>query len=480
MDSVMRGINDFMLAYFFVINLIYTLLLVISVRESQQLDRRMAFGGYDVILRSPLTLPVSVLMPAYNEETTIVQAVQSLRLQKYGEFEIVVIDDGPTDSTLERLVAAFALEKVDRPVRLTLPCGRLRGVYISRRVANLVVVSKENGGKADALNAGVNAARFPLVCAIDADALLERDALLRVVKPFMDRPRETVASSGIVRVANGCTVTDGTVKEVHAPRNHLAALQVVEYLRAFLTSRTGWSRLRSLFVISGAFGVFKKDAVLQAGGYHTDTVGEDMDLVLRLHRLYRERGERYRIVFLPDPVVWTEAPEDLRTLRRQRNRWHRGLLECLWASRRMVGRPKYGPVGLFGLPYNLVFEALGPLLELGGYAILAVSIVSGVVDLHFVVLFFLLAVGYGVFLSVAAVLLDQSRAGGSFARRDLARLLLFTLVENFGYRQLQTVWRVQATIDFLRKKRGWGEMRRIGFERDAQPAERIWTRSAEG
>jgi cellulose synthase/poly-beta-1,6-N-acetylglucosamine synthase-like glycosyltransferase len=254
----------------------------------------------------------------------------------------------------------------------------------------------------------------------------------------------------------------------------------VEYLRAFLTSRTGWSRLRSLFVISGAFGVFKKDAVLQAGGYHTDTVGEDMDLVLRLHRLYRERGERYRIVFLPDPVVWTEAPEDLRTLRRQRNRWHRGLLECLWASRRMIGRPKYGPVGLFGLPYNLVFEALGPLLELGGYAILAVSIVSGVVDLHFVVLFFLLAVGYGVFLSVAAVLLDQSRAGGSFARRDLARLLLFTLVENFGYRQLQTVWRVQATIDFLRKKRGWGEMRRIGFERDAQPAERIWTRSAEG
>jgi len=480
MDSVMRGINDFMLAYFFVINLIYTLLLVISVRESQQLDRRMAFGGYDVILRSPLTLPVSVLMPAYNEETTIVQAVQSLRLQKYGEFEIVVIDDGSTDSTLDRLVAAFALERVDRPVRLTLPCGRLRGVYISRRVANLVVVSKENGGKADALNAGVNAARFPLVCAIDADALLERDALLRVVKPFMDRPRETVASSGIVRVANGCTVTDGTVKEVHAPRNHLAALQVVEYLRAFLTSRTGWSRLRSLFVISGAFGVFKKDAVLQAGGYHTDTVGEDMDLVLRLHRLYRERGERYRIVFLPDPVVWTEAPEDLRTLRRQRNRWHRGLLECLWASRSMVGRPKYGPVGLFGLPYNLIFEALGPLLELGGYVILAVSIVSGVVDLHFVVLFFLLAVGYGVFLSVAAVLLDHSRAGGSFARRDLARLLLFTLVENFGYRQLQTVWRVQATIDFLRKKQGWGEMRRIGFERGAQPAERIWTRSAEG
>jgi cellulose synthase/poly-beta-1,6-N-acetylglucosamine synthase-like glycosyltransferase len=480
MASVMHGINDTVLAYFFAINLVYTLLLVISVRESGQHGRRMGFGGYDVILRSPLTLPISVLMPAYNEESTIVQAVQALRLQKYGEFEIVVIDDGSTDSTLVRLVEAFALEKVGRPLRLTLPCRRLRAVYISRQVANLTVVAKENGGKADALNAGVNAARFPLFCAIDADAILERDALLRVVKPFMDRPRETVASSGIVRVVNGCTVRDGTVTEVRAPRNHLAVLQVVEYLRAFLTSRTGWSRIRSLFVISGAFGVFKKEAVLEVGGYRTETVGEDMDLVLRLHRLYRERRERYRIVFIPDPVVWTEAPENLRTLRRQRNRWHRGLLECLWASRRMVGRSKYGPVGLFGLPYNLVFEAVGPLVEVSGYAILVVSIALGVVSIRFVVLFFLLAVGYGVFLSVAAVLLDQARVGRGFARRDLARLLLFTVVENFGYRQLQALWRAQATVDFLRKKKGWGEMRRIGFESGPQPREQARTQSANG
>ena len=480
MDSLIRAINDIVLAYFFAINLVYTLLLIISVRESRQHGRRVGFGGYEVILRSPLTLPVSVLMPAYNEECTIVQAVQALRLQKYGEFEIVVIDDGSTDSTLERLVEAFDLEKVDRPLRLTLPCRRLQAVYISRRVANLVVVTKENGGKADALNAGVNAARFPLLCAIDADAILERDALLRVVKPFMDRPRETVATSGIVRVVNGCTVRDGTVTQVRAPRNHLAVLQVVEYLRAFLTSRSGWSRIRSLFVISGAFGVFKKEAVLQVGGYRTDTVGEDMDLVLRLHQMYRDRQERYRIVFIPDPVVWTEAPEDLPTLRRQRNRWHRGLLECLWASRRMIGRPKYGPVGLFGLPYNLVFEALGPLVEVTGYAILVVSIAQGVVGIHFVVLFFLLAVGYGVFLSVAAVLLDQARVGRHGSRRDLARLLMFTVVENFGYRQLQAVWRAQATFDFLRKKRGWGEMRRRGFERGAQAAEKVRTQSAEG
>jgi hypothetical protein len=185
-------------------------------------------------------------------------------------------------------------------------------------------------------------------------------------------------------------------------------------------------------------------------------------------------------VFIPDPVVWTEAPEDLRTLRKQRNRWHRGLLECLWASRRMIGTPKYGPVGLFGLPYNLVFEALGPLIEVCGYAILAVSIALGIVDAHFVVLFFLLAVGYGVLLSVAAVMLDQARSRRNGTPRDVARLLLFTVVENFGYRQMQTIWRTQATIDFLRKKQGWGEMRRIGFESGAQARREARTQSANG
>jgi cellulose synthase/poly-beta-1,6-N-acetylglucosamine synthase-like glycosyltransferase len=478
MDAALRVINDIVLAYFLAVNFIYTLLLLLSVRETRQHGRRARFGGYDVILRSSLTLPVSVLMPAYNEESTIVQAVQALRTQKYGEFEIVVIDDGSTDSTLDRLIDAFRLEKVDRPIRLTLACGRLRGVYVSRSVDNLTVLAKENGGKADALNAGVDAARFPLVCAIDADAILEKDALLRVVKPFMDRPRETVASSGIVRVVNGCIVRDGTVREIRPPRTGLATLQVVEYLRAFLANRMGWSRLHSLFVISGAFGVFKKEAVLQVGGYRTDTVGEDMDLVLRLHGHYRDSRERYRIVFIPDPVVWTEAPETLVTLHRQRNRWHRGLLECLWASRRMMGRPKYGPVGLFGLPYNLVFEAIGPLVEVAGYAVLAVSIALGAVNVPFVVLFFLLAVGYGVFLSVAAILLDLARAEHYGSRRALGRLLVFALLESFGYRQLQAVWRVQATVDFLRKKQGWGEMRRLGFESGVRPSPRSETPSA--
>ncbi len=463
MSTFFTALNALVLVYFVAINLIYTSLLALSFVESRRHTRRIAFGGYDVILKSPLTLPITVLMPAYNEAETIVEAVNAMRLLEYGEFEIVVIDDGSKDETLARLIEAFSLTKIERPVRRTLPCAELRGVYSSPSVANLSVISKMNGGKADALNAGVNIARYPLFCAVDADAILEPDALLRVVKPFMERPRETIATSGIVRVANGCEVVDGRVVEVHTPPNRLALLQVAEYLRAFLANRTGWSRLRALFVISGAFGLFKKQAVIDAGGYRTDTVGEDMDLVLRLHRLFRDRRERYRIVFIPDPVVWTEVPEELGLLRRQRNRWHRGLLECLTRSRKMIGNPTYGPLGLLGLPYNFIFEAIGPLIEVAGYISLVVSIPLGYVSLDFVIMFFLLAVGYGVVLSIGAVLLDQSCDNRYRSGRDIRRLLLFTVLENFGYRQLQAFWRARATFDFFTKKKSWGEMRRKGF-----------------
>lgn len=463
MGTFFTIVNTIVLIYFLAINTIYTFLLGLSFLELRRQNRRISFGGYEVILKSPLTLPISILMPAYNEAETIVEAVNAMRLLEYGEFEIVVIDDGSKDETLARMTQAFSLTKVERPIRRTIPCAEIRGIYSSPSVANLIVVAKANGGKADALNAGIDVARYPLFCAVDADAILDPDALLRVVKPFMERPRETIATSGIVRVANGCRVVDGRVVEVRTPPNRLALLQVVEYLRAFLGNRTGWSRLQALFVISGAFGVFKKQAVIDVGGYRTNTVGEDMDLVLRLHKLYRRRKERYRIVYINDPVVWTEVPEDLRALRRQRNRWHRGLLECLTHHWRMIGNPRYGPVGLLGLPYNLVFEAIGPLIELAGYLALLITVLLGYARADFLIVFFLLAVGYGCLISVSAVMLDQSMTSRYRKPRDIRRLLIFTVLESFGYRQLQAVWRGRATLDFFTKKKSWGEMKRKGF-----------------
>jgi cellulose synthase/poly-beta-1,6-N-acetylglucosamine synthase-like glycosyltransferase len=339
-------------------------------------------------------------------------------------------------------------------------------VYVSRRLPNLVVLSKENGGcKADALNAGINAARYPLVCLTDADAILEKDALLRVVRPFLERPRETVAVGGTVRIVNGCTVTDGRISRIGAPRNLLAAIQVVEYMRAFIASRTAWSKLGGLFLISGAFGVFRRDALVEVGGFNPRAIGEDMELVLRMHRTFRAQKRRFRIVFVPDPVVWTEAPESLKGLRSQRKRWHRGLLQCLWWNRDMVLRPSQGAVGMLGLPYLWLFEAGGTVMEVLGYLVIIVSAVTGRLNPEFLALFVLLAMAYGVALSVSALVMDDARSRHSQSVADVAWLLCCTVVENFGYRQLLALWRLAATIDLVAGRRAhWGQLARKGFQ----------------
>lgn len=260
-----------------------------------------------------LAPPVSVLVPAFNEQLTVVSTVRALLGLNYSHHEVVVVNDGSTDHTLARLVAEFSLVPFPEAYRVRLVTQRIRTVYRSTTHPNLRVIDKENGGKSDALNAGINAARYPLFCAVDADSVLQRESLARAVRPFLE-DASTVAVGGTVRLANGCTIVDGFVEKVGLPRNPLALLQVVEYLRSFLFGRLGWSPFNALMVISGAFGVFRKDVVLDAGGYRTDTVGEDMELVMRLHRHCRAAGRRYRIVFIADPICWTEAPEDRKSV----------------------------------------------------------------------------------------------------------------------------------------------------------------------
>ena len=468
MSHVITTISTFFLGYFLALDLVYAVLYAISFVRSGTHMRRTALGGEDTILRSPFTPPISIVMPAFNEEATIVASVDALRLLEYGEFEIVVVDDGSTDSTLARLTEAYELELVHAPLRMQVPCKPIRGVYVSRRLPNLVVVSKENGGcKADASNAGINAARYPLVCDTDADAVLDKDALLRVVRPFVERPHDTVAVGGIVRIVNGCTVSGGRVVAARAPRNPLAAFQTVEYLRAFIASRTGWSSLGALFLVSGAFGVFRKDILVEVGGYSTDAIGEDMELIHKFHEHCRRSKRRYRIVFVPDPVVWTEAPETLKGLRSQRKRWHRGLLQCLVWHRRMTFRPRYGLLGMIALPYLWIFEAGGAVVETAGYVIMIGAAILGVLNMTYFVLFVLLAMVYGVGLSVTALLMDEMRHGLYKSGADIAKLLGYAVLENFGYRQLLTLWRFTAMLDWLMgKQHTWETLQRRGFKSD--------------
>jgi cellulose synthase/poly-beta-1,6-N-acetylglucosamine synthase-like glycosyltransferase len=459
-------VSGLFLAYFIVLDIVYAVLFAISFYESGVHMRRLSLGGDELVLQSPLTPPMSIILPAFNEEACIVASVDALRLVEYGELEIVVVDDGSTDGMLDRLTEAYDLVRSRVPLRKELPCRPVHAVYVSRRLPNLVVVSKENGGcKADATNAGVNVARFPLVCITDADAILEKDALLRAVRPFLERPRETVAVGGTVRIVNGCSVNDGRVTRLGAPRHPLAALQVVEYMRAFIASRTAWSRLGGLFLISGAFGVFRKDALVEVGGFNPEAIGEDMELVLRMHRTFRAQRRRFRIVFVPDPVVWTEAPERLKDLHSQRRRWHNGLLQCLWWNRGMVLRPSQGTVGMLGLPYLWLFEAGGAVIEVVGYVVVLVSALLGKVNAEFLVLFVLLAMAYGVALSVTALVMDEARSLRTQSVGDIAWLLLWTVLENFGYRQLLAVWRFTTTIGRLTGRRvRWDPLARKGFK----------------
>lgn len=453
--------ETFIIVYVAAINTIYLVLVVMgffALERREPMPRRER----DALLKSPLLPAVAILAPAYNEALTCRDSVRAMLGLRYPNHEVIVINDGSTDDTLQILIDSFRLYRSGRLPSGSLPTKPIRAVYESRDPIRLLVIDKENGGKADSLNAGINVARAPLVCAIDSDSLMEEDALLHVVEPFLE-DESTVATGGIIRVANGCRVEGGRVVEVRAPSRLLPIFQVIEYLRAFLGGRVAFSFLNSLLIISGAFGVFRRQAVLEAGGWLTSTVGEDMELVVRLHRIFRKAARPYQIVFVAEPVCWTEVPETFRVLKRQRNRWQRGTLDTLMIHRGMLFNPRYGVVGLFALPYFFLFEMLGPLIELTGYVITIVGLILGMIDPHLAILFFTVSLLFGVLLSMSAVVLEELTQRRYPAPRDLIRLFLGSVVENLGFRQLLMIWRVQGIIDGLRGKQGWGAMERRGF-----------------
>ncbi len=455
-------LNRLVLGYFLVLNAGYLLSSLAAFRALRRYTRRLRALDLSDLLASAGMPPITLVAPAYNEEATCVDAIRSLLMLSYAEFEVIVVNDGSRDDTLGRLRAAFDLEPANRLASGTLTTATIVQVYRSRAHQNLWVIDKANGGKADALNAGLNYTRTPLFCAIDADSLLERDALTRIVRPFLE-DRTTVAAGGIIRIANGCVVQDGNVISIGLPPELLPRLQVLEYLRAFLAGRMGWEAINSTLIISGAFGVFRRDVVLGAGGYATDTVGEDMELVVRLHRYCRERKMPYRIAFVPDPVAWTECPNRVAVLRRQRDRWQRGLIESLIRHRVMLFNPRYGRIGLLAYPFFFFLEMLGPVIELAGYLAFLVTVVAGRASGAYVLGFLTLAFVLGIVLSVAAVALEELSFHRYPKTRDLASLIWLGVVENFGYRQLAILWRMGGTLSALRRKQGWGRMERQGF-----------------
>jgi len=451
------------------LNLSYLLLLGFSVAGM----RRQA--GFGELLRlsflfKELVLPsVSIIIPAFNEEASIVERVISLLTLRYPDFEVLVVNDGSRDGTLRRLLEHFQLERTDLFVHRYLATEKIRGLYASRRFPELLVIDKANGGKADSLNAGINVARKEYFAGIDADSMLESGSLLALAGRFLDSEEEVVAAGGNILPVNGCTVRLGELVRTRIPRRPLAGFQTIEYLRAFMAGRVGWATLKSLLIISGAFGLFHRRRVVDAHGYLTrsehylkDTVGEDMELVVRLTRGLREQRIPFAVQYTYDANCWTEIPERMKVLSRQRDRWQRGLLDILCFHARMIGNPRYGRMGLIGFPYFLLFEALGPWFEAEGYLVLILSLVLGAVGLPLFLLVFTATMLLGVMVSLCSLLIaEHSRE--YFPLRDKLLLLLYAVLENFGFRQLMSLTRVRGFLRMIARVSGWGQMERRGL-----------------
>jgi cellulose synthase/poly-beta-1,6-N-acetylglucosamine synthase-like glycosyltransferase len=408
-------------------------------------------------------MPVSILVPAYNEERSIVASVGSLLALHYPEFEVIVVSDGSSDRTIPVLVEAFAMVEQPRVYRRALDTAPVRRSFRSLRHPHLTVVEKERGGRADALNAALNLSRYPLVAAVDADSILDAEAILRASRLFLEDER-VIAVGGTIRPVNGAVMVEGRVAQLRMPESWIERFQVLEYARAFFTGRAGWSHLDALLIISGAFGLFRRESVMEVGGFSTATIAEDMELVVRLHRYYRGQRRPYRILFTPDPICWTEVPSSMKILRHQRNRWHRGLWETLWTHREMLFNPRYGRLGFVAVPYFLFFEALGPVVEVSGYVMLVVSAFLHVLFVQFAVLFAALAVLYGMLLSQMAVGIETLLLARYPRTRDRVILVAAALLECFGYRQILALERFRAMFQIRTKRGKWGSMTRGGLD----------------
>ncbi|HEY8566901.1 MAG TPA: glycosyltransferase [Beijerinckiaceae bacterium] len=445
-------------------NGLYAVQLAIALVElaSQRPERRASLLWRRYAEVSP---PISLLVPAYNEELSIVDSLRSMLALNYPDFEVIAINDGSKDGTLAKMIEGFGLEPIIRDYQDAVAHAPIRGLYGSAQHPRLLVIDKENGGKADALNAGINCARAPLFCGVDADSILERDALLRAVQPFIDEPSRTVAVGGTIRIANGCRIERGRVLSFGLPRTMLGLFQTVEYLRAFLMARLAWSRLRTLTIISGAFGIFKRQPVVEVGGYSHGTVGEDFELVMKLHRHLRERGDDYVIRFIPEPVCWTEAPESWRVLGRQRSRWQRGALETFFRHAGMFGRPRYGRVGTLGLGHVFIVDVIGPPIEVLGYILVPLLWMLGLLSVDYLLAYLALTFVFGIFISVGSLILEEIELQRVPRVIDLVILTLIAVVENFGYRQVSNLWRLRGVWQYLTGQQGWGTMTRVGFRR---------------
>ncbi len=456
--------NWFCMGYTLLLSFLYVLQLMVSYIRIRHNYKRKPADDYMDYVDSDNLPPISLLVPAHNEQENIVGNIQALMKTDYPEFELIIINDGSTDQTHERVIQAFELYKIEYTIKVSIPTKHIRGVYYNVKYPNLIYVDKENGGKSDALNAGINMSVYPLFVCLDADSRIERDAVLRLAAEFI-RDSKTVVAGGLVRIANGSVIQDGEWKSFKIPEKAVERFQIVEYFRTFLAGRVSWGMTNSLLIVSGAFGVFRKQTVIDCGGYRTNTIGEDMEVVVNIHEKLREAKQKYRIVFCEDAVCWTQGPMSMKDLRSQRRRWQIGMMDSLIRHKKMIFNPKYGCTGMFSIPYNWLFELLGAPIEAFGYIIIPLSLFLGELSIYYFLLYFTLAVSLGIILSFGGLILEQKTRSGRMSAKQCLRLTRYAILENFGYRQCITLFRVEGMLKYRSLRESWGRIARKEFNR---------------
>ena len=465
-DILMKFFGGFILIYTCIIITTYTGMLIfafIEMRKQYKLDKTALDEDY---IDAFYSKPLSIIIPAYNEEVGVVDSIHSVLNLKYPQTELIVVNDGSTDQTQQIVIEQFKMKRIPKVVKEQIKSKPILNIYQSEIHRNLYLIEKENGGKADALNAGINLAKYPYFCSIDGDSILDEKSLLRVMKPIIMSNEEVIAAGGNVRIANGLDVHMGSVyQKRELPNRPLVLMQIIEYTRAFMMGRISLAKFNLILIISGAFSVFAKEWVVKVGGYSVQTIGEDMELVVKLHRYLYENKIEKRIEFVPDPVCWTEAPESLSVLRKQRRRWHQGLIESLVKHKKMTLNPKYGKIGMISFPYFWIVECFGPIIELGGYIYIIVALFMGKVYFEFALLLALLFILYGSILSAFSVLMETWSVNVYSGTKNFFKLILLSLTEAFWYRPLTMIWRCEAFIQVLLGRKSWGHMKRVGLSK---------------
>jgi cellulose synthase/poly-beta-1,6-N-acetylglucosamine synthase-like glycosyltransferase len=445
----------------------YFWLAFVSAKELIKNINESKNTNYDALLSSPFAPLISVLAPAYNESLTIVENIKALLGLYYPSFEIIVINDGSKDNTLELTIEAFDLEKVPYAFDYKIPCNEIRGIYKSKikPYSNLTIIDKVNGGKADALNSGINIAKGDYFISIDVDSIIDPHALKKLIKPFFEETdKKVIAAGGVIQIANSCTIENGQLVEINVPEKFLPRCQVIEYNRSFLMGRLAWSRLDGLLLISGALGLFDKQVVIDCGGYFTKTVGEDMELVVRMRKYMAGQNTKYKVVYISDPLCWTEAPSSLKVLGSQRNRWTRGTIDTILLHKDVFFNRKYGFMGMVSHPYWVFFEWLAPLIELAGIIYFIAIALFGEPNwsLFYIMLGFVYF--FAVTFSTYSILFDHLAYNRYKQKRMILKLIVTSWLEPFFYHPFIVYWGIRGNYDyFIKKKRNWGKMTRTGF-----------------